>query len=75
MAKDEIKEECISAKLFSPSADETKDNAKRELLTINLRYYSNKAMSIVERFVGFTWMQHQLLDAFLIRLKEKWNFL
>ena len=51
---DTIKKECIFATFFCISADETKDNAKRELLTITLRYFSCSTMSIVEHFIGLT---------------------
>ena len=51
---DTIKKECISATFFCISVDETKDNAKRELLTITLRYFSCSTMSVVEHFIGLT---------------------
>ena len=38
------------------SADETKDNSKKELLSIVLRYFSNMEEMIVEHFIGFTYL-------------------
>ena len=51
-----IHSECIEAKWYSVSADETKDNSKKEILTIVLRYFENSSSTVVERFVGFNYL-------------------
>ena len=56
MVLKKIHSECIEAKWYSVSADETKDNSKKEILTIVLRYFENSSSTVVERFVGFNYL-------------------
>ena len=56
MVLKKIHSECIEAKWYSVSADKTKDNSKKEILTIVLRYFENSSSTVVKRFVGFNYL-------------------
>ena len=52
-----IVDDCYSSTYFCLSADETKDVSKKEMLSISLRYYSNSKETMVEHFIGFTYLE------------------
>ena len=52
-----IHNEVGNAKFNSISADETRDNSKKEILSVVLRYYNTTTCNVKEAFTGFVYLE------------------
>lgn len=52
-----IHNEVANAKFYSISADETRDNSKKEILSVVLRYYNTTTCNVKEAFTGFVYLE------------------
>ena len=52
-----IHNEVANAKYYSVSADETRDNSKKELLSVVLRYYNTSTCKVKEAFTGLVYLE------------------
>ena len=64
-----IHNEVANAKFYSISANEARDNSRKEILSVMLRYYNTTTLKVKEAFTGFVYLEQLGAEHITLSLK------